>query len=327
MNDAVRRINQEFNEKRYNRHFIDEMIRGEIAASQDIQDKIEQGVELLMEFCNGNYYTKKQQRVDQLAQLDLYMLVTHIFVGISYYVTPQLFTSVTAQLAGRLGWSDRAESITCMAEIVAVLCNTDAYEIIKPSKYASLMVESMMPLSDKLLDFIEHSQYLPPMVCEPYVLRNNRDSAYLTVGSDSVILGSGNHHEGDVCLDVLNLMNSVELQLDTEFLCSYEEEPTYKLMDEQEFKEWVVEKRMTHMYPTYSSYIEDSKNGWMRFKKQSYRFYELMVSQGNRFHLTHKYDKRGRAYSQGYHISTQGTAFKKACIDFYEEEVVTGSFD
>lgn len=325
MHDAVRRINQEFNEKRYSRRFIDQMIREEIAANTFIQDCIWKGVELLEEWCNApGYYTKKQQRADQLTQLDLEKLVTEVFVGIAYYTYPQLFTSVTAQLAGRLGWSDRAESITGMAEVVAVLCNAGTFEINKASKYAPLMVISEMPLSDKVLDFIEHSQYLPPMVCEPNKLRNNRDSAYLTVQNDSVILGSGNHHESDVCLDVLNTMNRIQLQLDTEFLCKVEEEPTYKFMDEKEFKEWVVEKRMTHIYPTYADYITDSKNGWMRFKKQSYRFYDLMVSQGNAFFLTHKVDKRGRIYANGFHISTMGTAFKKSSINFYEEEVVTG---
>jgi len=49
-----------------------------------------------------------------------------------------------------------------------------------------------------------------------------------------------------------------------------------------------------------------------------------MVSQGNEFYLTNKVDKRGRIYSQGYHINTQGTSFKKAMIDLAHEELVTG---
>ena len=50
-----------------------------------------------------------------------------------------------------------------------------------------------------------------------------------------------------------------------------------------------------------------------------------MVSQGNRFYLTHKVDKRGRIYAQGYHITTQGTAFKKAMIELAEPEFIEGA--
>jgi DNA-directed RNA polymerase len=42
------------------------------------------------------------------------------------------------------------------------------------------------------------------------------------------------------------------------------------------------------------------------------------------FHLTHKVDKRGRIYSQGYHVNTQGAAFKKAMIELAKEELIEG---
>jgi DNA-directed RNA polymerase len=49
-----------------------------------------------------------------------------------------------------------------------------------------------------------------------------------------------------------------------------------------------------------------------------------MVQCGNHFYLTHKVDKRGRIYACGYHINTQGTAFKKAQLELVNEEIVTG---
>ena len=50
-----------------------------------------------------------------------------------------------------------------------------------------------------------------------------------------------------------------------------------------------------------------------------------MVQCGNKFYLNHKVDKRGRIYCSGYHITTQGTAFKKASIELAHEEIVTGT--
>jgi hypothetical protein len=137
------------------------------------------------------------------------------------------------------------------------------------------------------------------MVCSPLPLTHNYSSGYLT-HNDSLILGSDNHHDGDICLDVLNTMNNVALKLDTDFLSTVEEMPTFE-MDTQ-----------------------DKIDQWRAFKKNSYCFYTLMATQGNRFYLTHKVDKRGRIYASGYHINTQGTAFKKAMLELAKEELVEG---
>lgn len=292
-------LNQEFNEKRYNRRHIDGYIREEILANPDMLNKIQQGISLLRQWMSGQYYESKMKRLRQLQGMDLEQLVLDVFVGIAYFQREELFTSVTAQLAGRLKFSDRTEAITTVAEITAVLCRTDAFDIMKATKMSSLVVVSRLPLSVGLVEHIDNSQYLPPMVCEPKKLTSNFSSGYLT-HSDSLILGSGNHHDGDICLDVLNTMNKVQLSLCLDLLCQHEEMPTFDLD------------------------TEEKSNQWKAHKKQSYRFYDLMTSQGNRFYLTHKVDKRGRIYSQGYHINTQGTAFKKAIIELADAELVTG---
>lgn len=293
--------NQEVNERRFGRHHIDGYIKEEILGNPEMLNKISQGVELLEQYRSSTYsYESKNNRVAQLQDLDLEKLVLDLFIGVAYFQKDELFTSVTAQLAGRVGFDDKKEAIQTMAEILAYLCQTDAFDLNKPTKYASITLVSRIPLSQKLQEFIANSTFLPPMVCEPLELRNNRDTGYLTL-KDSLILGGNiNHHNGDICLDVLNKMNKVKLQLDVEFLSTLEEEPTFDIKTPEQQEQWDI------------------------FKKQSYQFYTLMVQQGNRFHLTHRVDKRGRIYSHGYHINTQGTPFKKACIELANEEVVGG---
>lgn len=292
-------IVQEMNEERFSRKHIDAKIRAAIEAHPDMQAKLTQGVQLVQAYMAGTYYDSKMARIAQLQNLDLPALVMDIFVGVAYYLRPELFTSVTAQMASRLKFSDRTEAITTVAELMAVLCRTDAFDIMKEDKMASLKVVSLIPLPDPLLQFIENSQFLPPMVCEPLELTHNYSSGYLT-HNDSLILGTGNHHDGDICLDTLNTMNKVALKLDLDFLCKLEETPTFELD------------------------TQDKLDGWTKFLQQSYMFYNLMAQQGNRFYLNHKADKRGRAYAHGYHINTQGTAFKKAMLEFADEEVVDG---
>lgn len=287
------------NEYRFNRKHIDRYIKMELEANTEVQKKMLAGIRMLEEWMAVPYYASKQARVDQLQGLDIPALVMDLMIGVAYVQREELFTSVSAQLAGRLGFSDKAESIATVAEILAVLCQTDLFDICKASKSSSLVIVSLMPLSDRLVGFIHNSRYLPPMVCEPEPVKNNHSSGYLT-HNDSLILGRGNHHDGDLCLDVINTQNRVALKLSIEFLCTVEEEPTFVLDSAEKVTQWG------------------------EYKRQSYELYTLLAKQGNRFWLTHKVDKRGRIYAQGYHITTQGSSFKKASIELAHEEVVEG---
>ena len=299
MDTILQIVRQEDLEKRFNRKHIDGMIRDALNVP-DNRVKIEQGVILLDKWIqHDGHHDSKKHRISQLLHMDLTKLVTDLFVGIAYVMQPQLFTSVTAQLASRMGFSEKRESIQTVAEVLSVLCMTDAYDITKADKMASLMIQSRIYLPDETKVFIENSEYLPPMVCEPLELKSNYDSGYLT-HKDSLILGQGNHHNGNICLDVLNKMNRVRLKLDVDFLRTVEEEPTFE-MD-------TAEKR----------------DMWLKFKRDSTRMYALLATLCDEFYLTHKVDKRGRIYAQGYHISTQGSSYKKAMIELSNEEVIEG---
>jgi hypothetical protein len=299
MDTLLQIVRQEDVEKRFNRKLIDVYIREAIDSNPDTQKLIDKGVGLLNEWLSGSYYDSKNARLAQVKILDIRTLVTDLFVGIAYVWQPQLFTSVTAQMAGRLGWDDKRDAILTIAEILSVLCLTDAFDIGKADKMASLHIVSRIHLPDEVVNFIQNSEYLPPMVCVPLELESNYDSGYLS-HTDSLILGKNNHHDGNICLDVLNRMNKVALKLDTDFLRAVEEEPTFDLD------------------------TSEKRDMWLHFKSMSARIYMLMHDLGNQFHLTHKVDKRGRIYAMGYHIHTQGTAYKKAMVEFAKEEIIEG---
>jgi len=283
----------------YNRKHIDRKIRDAIEASPDIMQKVSDGVVLVQDYMGKAYYASKNIRINQLKGLDLYELVFDIFIGICYFNRPELLSSAAAQMASRLKFNDKVDAITTLAELLAVLCETDVFDIDKADAQASLMVVSRITLSDELMEFIENSRYLPPMVCVPLGLEDNFSSGYLT-HKDGLVLGKGNNHSGDLCLDVLNTMNQVALSLNTQFLSKVEEEPTFDLIEPEQIEQWGV------------------------FKRQSYAAYRLMAGAGNKFFLTHKVDMRGRIYSQGYFINTEGVAFKKASVELHHKELVTG---
>ena len=286
-------------ESHYSRLQLEDQLRESIEGCQEAQERISAGIVYVTEFMEKEFFESKAARIAQLKHLNLATLVRDVFVATAYCQTPELFTTISAQLAGRLGFTDRVEGIQTAAELLAVLCQTDAYDIVKADRGASLVIESRIPLSAAVLESIKRSQYLPPMVCVPRPLEHNFQSGYLT-HDDSLILGKGNDHGGDICRPVLDTCNRVALRLDPEFLAQVEEEPTYDLNTAEKVDQWQV------------------------FKTQSAGFYQLMQDLGNRFHLTHKVDKRGRIYAQGYHITTQGTSYKKAMLELADPEFVTG---
>jgi len=290
---------QEIIEGTYNRRHIDTKIRKVIESHPLIQSKVLQGIDLINKYLQGTYYDSKMKRVAQLKLMDIRELVIDIFIGITYFQAPELFTSASAQLAMRLKFSNQVEAIAATADLLAVLCNTDAFDITKESKGASLKVVSRIPIEDSLVSFIKDSEFLPPMVCAPLPLTHNFSSGYLT-HNDSLVLGTGNHHDGDLCLSVLNTMGQVAMKLDTEFLLEMEETPNYKLD------------------------TADKISHWQDFKQQSSYFYILMLQQGNRIYFNHKVDKRGRIYASGYHINPMGTSYKKAMLEFANEELTEG---
>jgi hypothetical protein len=285
------------NEYAFSHKHIDGYIQTAIRENPDMEAKVHEGVQRLNDWRSQSYYDSKDLRLAQLENLDMEVLVRTIFTGIAYCTKPELFVSVTSQLSSRLEFDDREDSIKTVAEIVAVLCYTDAFDITKADKHASMMIESCMALPTDLLDAIDRSQYLPPMVCMPDVVQTNYESPYLT-HNDCLILGKKNGHDGDICLDVINLQNSVGLQLSEEFLQAVDEDPTYALDTAEKLQVWT------------------------QFKDQSAEIYELMLNQGNHFWLTNKPDKRGRLYAQGYHITSQGSSYKKAMLELKHEEII-----
>jgi len=290
---------QKQTEQQYSRKHVLRKIRDFLFAEPEIQCKITQGAELLKEWLSSDHHKSKQKRLAELRDFDLEILTRDVITHSSIILKPELFVSFTSQLAHSLNFSDRADAIATVAEIVVVLAQLDAYYIIKPSREASLQIQSRINLPHEMQEAVQRSHYLPPMLIEPDLITNNYQSPYLTF-NDCQILGKGNGHTGEIGLDVINTQNDVQLTLNEQFLKTVEEEPSYELDS--------LEKQQ----------------GWAVFKRQSKDVYDLIIETGNVFWETHKVDKRGRLYVNGYHVTTMGTPYKKAMIDLAKQELVTG---
>ena len=213
---------------------MDEFIR----QAPDLEAMVKHGTELLKAWLSQTFsYKTKEARLNLIRNMDLEELTRDIFIGLAYVQTPELFVSVTSQLAGHLRFSDKLDAIKTIAEICAVLCNTGAFTIWKESLESSMYIKSNFILPRQIADAISRSRYLPPMVCVPMEIHNNFESGYLT-HNDCVILGRGNGHNNNIGLDVINTQNQVALKLDLDFLKTVEEEPHKPIETLEQQQNW-----------------------------------------------------------------------------------------
>jgi hypothetical protein len=290
------------NEQRFSTKHINADIDAEMRANPQTEIKVKHGVELLTAWVKQSYYDSKNNRLKQLDTLSFEELVREVFTNIAYLHQPEQFVAVAGQMAIRMGFATHKDSIVTVSEIIALLAETDAFDIEQDPVSGSMYIQNTLPFSAELIDRIVNVVFLPPMVCPPELVTSNFESGYLT-HNDSLILGKGNSHTGDICLDVISKLNQTALELNAEFIDTVYEEPN----KDQDKPDSLVKIR-----------------NWDLFVEQSHEVYALLIQQGKQFWLTHKVDKRGRIYAMGYHVSTQGSAYKKAMIDLAKKELVGG---
>lgn len=152
---------------------------------------------------------------------------------------------------------------------------------------------------------IARYQFPLPMVIEPETITSNSESGYLTCPG-SIILRK-NHHNEDVCLDHINRMNRICFTLDddTAFMIANEWRNLDKPKEGESHDDFQKRLRAFEKYDTSSKAV-----------------IKQITSLGNEFYLTHKYDKRGRTYCQGYHVNYMGTAWNKAVVQLLDKEFI-----
>lgn len=151
---------------------------------------------------------------------------------------------------------------------------------------------------------LDQYQYPLPLLVQPKTLKDNYQSGYYTF-EQSVILRK-NHHKDDVYLTHLNRCNATKftINLDTATMVK---------------NRWadLDHKRPNETLKDYNQRVK----AFQKYDRASKAVIDTLVEEGNEFWLTHRYDKRGRCYCQGYHVTYQGNQWNKAVIEFAHKEV------
>lgn len=323
--EGNKRVDQQIaTEIMYSKESINKRIEAIINNDQDILDTIEkcvQNVELWSMMFDG--YQSKRDRLDVLLNdNDIERVIRQALILVMRLCDRKdLLSSIAGQLAGSIkGMEPRAAVITA-GEILALMDKCDLIYIEngdneyydenngKFYKVVSKFITNPWTIDVGTQEHMRRAMYPLPMIVEPRKLKDNKHCGYLTKSKESLILRKGNHHDERISLDVLNGLNSTPLSINVDMLAYLTEDI---LLDEDDLEAMKADPERREQYDA--------------FMESTAFAYSYLVANGNKFYLTHKFDKRGRIYCQGYHVSYQSNAFRKSVVDFANEEVVNGSF-
>lgn len=297
-------MNQVELELLYSDRVTREMIKDCLEESEVTQAMHSKGIELLQAWiAEPSKYSAKALRREHLATLDLDKIVTAVFINVIINGLTT-YTNTVMSLVGHLNLEKRT-GVMLAAEVVAVLCDTDLYDLTKDGD--TIMVKNRSGIPKEIKEQAERSTYLPPLIDHPMKLTHNNSTPYLSFEHESLILGGKhNHHDGDICLDVLNIQNNIPIILNTTFISAlHETVPNFK----GKHGRVLTNKERAEAY-----------KAWEKAQIQTKEFHILLGSIP--MYFGNKVDKRGRIYSSGYHLSPQGTSYKKASLDLYEKETI-----
>jgi len=190
-----------------------------------------------------------------------------------------------------------------VADKLLVICDLGYIDFDTVSKKFIVKYDVSLEIQEKLKLY----QYPLPMITKPKVVKDNLSTGYETVKGLIVLNGSKYFLDKDMCLDHINRSNSVPLELNME--CIYSDEGKYVKPNRKPGEDFMdYSKRLKQS----SVFYDTSVDVMIALRKLSKQLY-----------LTYKYDRRGRTYCSGYHVSTQGTDYNKAVLEFAHKEIIT----
>lgn len=290
---------------------IKEAIKDDLVAS--FPNQLNQTVSHIKAWINEpESYPRDYQNKQLLRSYPLYNLAVDVISTIIMNAqNPLPIASVASMIS--IPNIPKIVSMGLVADMLVVISQIPYFRIEKNQSGQGYNIVSGVTLDERIQDRLRLACYLPPMVEKPKPIKDNNTSGYLTF-NDSVLLGfKENQHNQPLALDVLNTLNSNCYELDEYVINNFTKPFHTDELNEDELSLLTSEDQQKYY---------QQKHTFDNFKGQ----FDVMTKhyKEHAFYFTHKFDKRGRIYSQGYHYNPQGTSFEKACLNLKTKETVTG---
>lgn len=305
------RISQKILEHLLHTQHVEEAIKEEIEL--DLSHQLRHTVELYTQWLETVKWKSHEYRKDQIRYHDKYQIVLKILTKITLHCREGLPLVSVASMINLTEELESLDSIQLSADLIAALQYIGLYEVTKHLS-GTYVVQSLIEPSEDTLRRIKLGCYIPPLIEKPKRLESNDDSGLHTINKDSLILkGKHNYHSGNISIDVLNILNSNEYELDT-YITNMEKPWSQEELTPQEIAELDFEDQDAY----HNAVITREK-----YLDQFNYLKELLTDRT--IYFTHKVDKRGRIYTQGYHFNLQGSSYEKASINLKNKQLITGS--
>jgi len=277
---------QQFIEQQYSRKYATEVIKDWLLE----ENLTPEWDEMYLEWLSKDFgYEPKNQRLSDWKSKLLETDSTNDFIaevlsvvlanpaGIQLQaVLPQCSRLITST-------EDDIEKMTIVAEFLCLFQYEPVYTSYKGGTKGYRFLKPLVKLPEDIVNLVNNTQYLPPMVMKPEPIKNNRVS--WATKSESIFLNS-NHHDLEVDTQFLDIMNSTPMALDEHMLNWNESsEDTLKV--------------------TKSKGITNMLRGF------------------DKFYFIYRFDARERSYASGYQLSPMGDDYRKAQLNLHKQEIIT----
>lgn len=303
----------------YSKRNIRKLIENDLKDSPNLQASMFTAARFIEDWSKEDFYQAKNLELRKLDNVDLDELVVNIMIALfqqdfHFFEMTKVIASVMkctpfGEVIEELGDDTPSKAymrgIKCSCSLLVQLAQADLIDIFPAYRSVTGTVMVSLPFSfdGETGKAIERAKFLPPMMCKPKTLKSNKESAYLSFNSHR-ITKKLQQHDGDICLDVINLVNSIPYTLNQQVLNTTEDEFEFK-DDKPHDEEKQKQLFSNHILATKQTAIE-------------------LISLGNKFYFEWFVDYRGRMYDRGYEIHIQGNCYKKAMLDFAEPRKIEG---
>lgn len=294
-------------ENLYSRKVVNKAIRAELETDEMLGAALFTAARMVELWIDEDHYESKNQSKQLLKGFDVDVMLLDFMTVLMQQDTSYFeLTKVVGSMVQFTPWKDDyMVGIKRCAELLVKMAEADLFDVIPANSSALGQVTIQLPygFDDELADAIRRSKFLPPMVCKPKFLKRNNQSGYLTHDSHRITKRL-QRHSGDICLEVLNLVNATAYSLNMELLERVTD--TFKPDEEKD-----VDVKTQQML-------------WEVHQERTAKTAIEMFALGNKFYFEWFVDYRGRMYDRGYELHLQGNDFKKAMIDFHEPSEIDG---
>lgn len=279
---------------------------------KDLPDHVAKGIDLIKDYLSTPMWASAERRKDAIRLYDIESLVLDIYTTITMTCQQSLPLVSIASMINLSPDLDKLDNIQLAADLIALLKDIRVFALDKTPHGTILVTSTILP-SDEVVHKMKLGCYLPPMVAKPDIIETNTDSGYKTVNKDSLILGGKtNDHSGNISIDVINTMNATAYELDTHVTD----------MEKDFHRDYLTPQEIAALDYEDQEKYHTAVNTFATSREQFDYLKQLLTDRT--IYFTHKPDKRGRMYSQGYHFNVQGTSYEKASLNLMKKELITG---